>query len=116
MELDVTWKRVVRIWWSFCWMSLIGVGISALIGGGAAFLVALAMGALGFPLQTIEFVTFPLAFIVALGVSIVPMKMILGRDFGEFRLVLIAKETPNTRIELAMEQKPDPELVSSYRK
>jgi hypothetical protein len=46
---------------------------------------------MGVPVKTIQIVVAPLGFAMGLAFSIVPMKMILGKDFGEFRLVLFAK-------------------------
>jgi hypothetical protein len=30
MELEVTWKRVLRIWWSLLWRNLAAILISAI--------------------------------------------------------------------------------------
>ncbi len=47
---------------------------------------------LGVPLETILLVNMPISFVLGSIISIIPMKMIIGKDFGEFRLVLLAKE------------------------
>ena len=64
---------------------LIGMVVGAIIG--------FIMGALGFEIRTIQLVTAPLGGVIGLLISIVPMKLILGMDFGEFRLVLLAKDS-----------------------
>ena len=73
MELEITWRRVARIW---CWlglMSLTAVGVSLLAGAGISFIAGLLTGTIGF--------------------SLIFTRMILGRNFGEFRLALVPKET-----------------------
>jgi len=53
--------------------------------------VGLVLGVAGASVKTIQIVTIPLGLILGIGTSIVPIKMILGKDFGEFRLVLVPK-------------------------
>ncbi|MBM3163594.1 MAG: hypothetical protein FJZ79_09890 [Chlorobi bacterium] len=93
MELEITWKRAVRVWWSYLWRNLTAIVVAMIIGMIFGFIIGFIMGAMGFPILTIQLVTAPLGFVIGLGISIVPMKMILGKDFGEFRLVLLAKQT-----------------------
>jgi hypothetical protein len=38
---------------------------------------------------------WPIGAIMGIAISVVPMKMILGKDFGQFRLVLVAKDSPS---------------------
>lgn len=94
MELEITWNRVVRVWWSYLWRNLVAVVAAMIVGGILGFIVGLAMGMMGFSIQAIRLVVTPLSFIAGLLMSVVPMWMILGKDFGEFRLVLLAKQTP----------------------
>ena len=92
MELEITWSRVVRIWLSYLWRNLIAIVVSMLIGMVVGGVIGFIMGAMGFPLETIKIVVAPTGFLIGVIISIVPMKMILGMDFGEFRLVLLAKQ------------------------
>jgi len=92
MELEVTWSRAVQVWWSYLWRNLIAIVISMIIGGVIGFIIGFIMGAMGFSVKVIQFVTMPIGFVIGLAISVVPMKMILGKDFGEFRLVLLAKQ------------------------
>ena len=91
MELEITWKRCFRIWWSYVWRNLIAVVVSMIAGGMLGFVLGLILGIAGFSVETIKVVVTPIGFVLGLLISIVPMKMILGKDFGEFRLVLIEK-------------------------
>ena len=96
MELEITWNRAIRIWWSYLWRNLIAIVVAMIIVMILGFIIGFIMGAMGFPILTIQLVTAPLGFLLGLGISVVPMKMILGKDFGEFRLVLLAKEPSAT--------------------
>lgn len=91
MELEITWKRCFRIWWSYVWRNLIAVVVSMIAGGMLGFVLGLILGIAGFSVETIKIVVTPIGFVLGLLISVVPMKMILGKDFGEFRLVLIEK-------------------------
>ena len=95
MELEITWDKVVRVWWSYLWRCLIASVVAmipcCIIGGIIGFI----MGAMDFPILAIQLIAGLLGFMIGLGISVVPMKMILGKDFGEFRLVLLAKQIPD---------------------
>lgn len=92
MEIvEVTWGRAVRVWWSYLWRNLVAIlGASILgfvIGFGFHFVIAMAGGDVDASRP------FIVALNVAIGlaVSVIPVKMILNKDYGRFRLVLIAK-------------------------
>jgi hypothetical protein len=94
MELSVTWDRVAQIWWAFFWRNtliLIPVFmLGAILGGAIGFLLGMA----GAGPETVRIITLPIGIVVGAGSSIIPIKMILGKDFGEFRLVLLSKNPP----------------------
>ena len=93
MELEVTWSRAVRVWWSHLWRNLIAIVVAMILGGIVGLIIGFAMGAIGVPVKTIQLVTAPIGAVSGLAISVVPMKMILGKDFGEFRLVLLSKQS-----------------------
>jgi hypothetical protein len=94
MELDVTWPRAIRIWWSYLWRNVIAVIVAMLIGAVIGGVLGGVLTVLGASLTTIRIVCFPLGFVIGLVVSVFPLKMILGKDFGEFRLVLLSNASP----------------------
>jgi len=97
MELEVTWKRTLRIWWSYLWRNLIAIVCAGVLGGIIGAMIGFVMGTMGAEIETIQMVVAPISAVLGLLISIVPMKLILGKDFGEFRLVLIQNEQiPNT--------------------
>jgi ABC-type glycerol-3-phosphate transport system permease component len=91
MELEITWGRVTRVWWAFLWRSLIASIIAMIIGGIFGGIVGYTIAATGGAITTINIIIMSIGGIIGLGVSIIPMKMILGKDFGEFRLALVPK-------------------------
>jgi hypothetical protein len=94
MELEITWSRAAKVWWSYLWRNLIAVVVAMIIGMIVGAVFGFILGALGFSVRTIQIVVAPVGFVMGLAISIVPLKMILGKDFGEFRLVLLAKQPP----------------------
>ena len=98
MELEITWKRVIRIWWSFLWRNLLAILGAVVIGALVGFIFGLILGVIGVPVETIKMIVQPIGFLIGLGISVIPLKMVLGKNFGEFRLVLISTEVkePNT--------------------
>lgn len=93
MELEITWTRTIKVWWSYFWRNLIAIVVAILAGAIIGFILGFIMGTLGISSQTIRFVVAPISGIIGLLISIVPMKMILGKNFGEFRLVLVSNES-----------------------
>jgi hypothetical protein len=92
MEVEITWARVVRVWWAYLWRNLIVIILGAIAGGIVGFILGFILGAMGIATSTIQLVTAPLGGLIGLALSVIPMKMILGKDFGPFRLVLVSKE------------------------
>ncbi|MBN1364842.1 MAG: hypothetical protein JW976_08560 [Syntrophaceae bacterium] len=84
MELEITWMRTIKVWWSYLWRNLIAIIVAMLIGAIIGFILGFIMGALGASAQTIRFVVAPISGIIGLLISIVPMKMILGKNLVSF--------------------------------
>jgi hypothetical protein len=93
MELEITWKRAVAVWWAYLWRNLIVIAIAMIIGGIIGGMLGYIMEMLGASVETIRSISIPLGAIIGLAISIIPVKMILGKDFGEFRLVLVKKDS-----------------------
>jgi len=51
--------------------------------------------------EAIMLVVTPISFALGLGISIVPLKLIPNKDYGEFRLVLIKTSTETHRVDAA---------------
>lgn len=99
-ELELTRGRLLRVWWAHVWRSLLAVVASLLtgmvVGGVIGAILGLSMSMAGYGVDEIQAVAKPVGFVlgaaIGLAFSIIPMKLIIGRSFGDFRLVLV----PNT--------------------
>src|SRR5262245_29729285 len=90
MELEITSGRTIRVWWAYFWRNFVGIVLISCI----ATLFGLFAGFLGLDLSSpvMKFGLWMVSGIMALATTLLPIQMILGRDFGDFRLVLLAKE------------------------
>jgi hypothetical protein len=95
MEMEITWGNVIRVWWAYLWRNLVAIIVAVVIGAIGGGILGFVMGMLGVPVTTIQFVTALIGAAIGIALSIIPMKMILGKDFGKFRLVLVSN-TPST--------------------
>ena len=89
MEIQPTWSRVIVIWWSFAWRNLIGLIISMVVSVVAGAIAGFILGAIGIPVPIIQGVGASIGLCLGLVVAVVPLKMILGKNYGEFCLVHI---------------------------
>jgi len=98
MELDITWNRAAKVWLAYFWRHLIAIICSVPIGFVLGGIIGLILGRLGVSADTIKIVAGPLGFVIFILASIIPAKLILGKNFGEFRLVLVmnSPEPPHT--------------------
>ena len=94
MELPATWDRTAQIWWAFFWRNVLILIPATLVGALLGGIVGVVLGIAGANPDTVRIATFPIGFLVGASSSIIPLKMILGKDFGEFRLVLVSKTPP----------------------
>ena len=85
-EIKATWGQVVRVWW--VWRNIIAMIIAMIIGGVIGALLGLVFGIMGVPQNIIGIIAGIVGAIIGLGVSLIPVKMILNKDFGKFRLEL----------------------------
>ena len=93
MELEVTWGRTLHVWWAHLWRNLIAMVVGALLGAAAGAGLGFVLGVAGVAPDVIRRLSFVIGLALGLVVSIVPIRMVLGKDFGEFRLVLLANTT-----------------------
>jgi hypothetical protein len=90
MELEVTWNRAVLVWWAYLWRSVVAIVVGMLVAVIVGAVGGAVLGILGVSARTIQQIMLPVGIAIGLLASIVPIKMILGKDFGEFRVVLVA--------------------------
>jgi len=92
MELEVTWGRATRVWWAYLWRNLIAIMGGTLLGAILGALLGFVLGAAGVPSDAARRATLAIGAMLGLLTSIVPIRLILGKNFGEFRLLLLSNE------------------------
>jgi ABC-type glycerol-3-phosphate transport system permease component len=92
MEMEATWGRAGMVWWAYIWrLVLCGIG-SSIVGGIVGAVIGFVLAILKVPREAIIFVSLPVGLVIGTLSSIIPMKLIIGKDFGDFRLVLVSKQ------------------------
>lgn len=92
MEVEITSRRALRIWWSFTWRNAIATLVTIMISMVIGFFLGMVLALAHVAPLVIRLIAMPIGFVIGLIVSYVPLRMILGMDFGEFRLALVAKD------------------------
>jgi len=89
MELETTFGRTTKVWWAYFWRSIVaGIGstlVGVIVGGILGFLLGLT----GIPQALIQYTVFFTQVVIGIAASILVMKIILEKSFGNFRLALI---------------------------
>lgn len=91
-EIKATWGQVVRVWWALLWRNIIASLIAMIIGIVIGALIGFVLGFFGVPQNIIGIIGGIVGGIIGLAVSLIPVKLVLGKDFGEFRLVIVPKQ------------------------
>jgi hypothetical protein len=87
-ELEMTWERVMRVWWLIAWRGLLGGWILAV---ALAFLIGEAGGRLGLDFSTTAAIATALSWLAGLAWGLFVVKMALKKNYEKFRLALVAK-------------------------
>ncbi|AOY00240.1 hypothetical protein [Jeongeupia sp. USM3] len=91
MELEMTWHRVIRVWWAYFWRALVlTMTASALFGIVAGIVIATVLSKAGASTEIPQLVLASIASVVGLALSLLTMKFVLGCNFGEFRIALVS--------------------------
>ncbi len=87
-EVEVTWGRAAKIWWSLMWRSVFfGVIAGGLVGGVIGFI----MGAAGASPRSIVTLTYWSGVITAIPVGVWVVRYVLKKSWSDFRINLVAK-------------------------
>jgi len=84
--VEVTWKRALRVWWSFVWR---GILFGFLGGAVVGFILGFIMGGLGVDSNTIRTVCQISGGVVGFPIGIVVTKIVLKKKYSDFRIALI---------------------------
>jgi hypothetical protein len=88
-ELELTWPRVLRVWWLFMWRAVLG---GFVFGGIAGFVLGFFGVLAGMSLETIQLVSGALGLLIGIGWAIMVVRMALRKRYGDFRIVLVPRE------------------------
>lgn len=95
--LPVTTPRVLRVWWAYFWRSLVTFLamfiVVLLVSFALGVLLGLLLPMIGLEQEHVQGLArlsgFVLGIMAGLLSSAIPLWLILGKNFGEFRLALI---------------------------
>ncbi len=88
-EFDVTWARVLRVWWLIAWRAGLG---GTIIAFALAFLIGELGVRLGLSFERVYLVGTIIAWLAVLAWGLVVVRMALEKKYGEFRLALVSKQ------------------------
>lgn len=94
MELEVTWGRATQVWFAYFWRNLLALVGGLILGGLLGLLLGVLGKAAGVSDEVGQNISMVIGAVVGLAISIIPIRLILGKDFGEFRLVLLSNQHP----------------------
>jgi len=86
-ELEVTWGRALRVWWSIMWRALLFCFIAGFIAG---FIVGFIGGMSGLDPKSIQLYAGIAGAAVGIPIGIWVVKTVLGKKYSEFRIALVA--------------------------
>ncbi|USG60581.1 hypothetical protein NBZ79_15550 [Sneathiella marina] len=89
MELEASWGRALRVWWAFFWRNLIAIVVAGLIGAAGGFAIGFVMGMAGVESEIIKYFSSAFGLVIGVAISVVPVKLILNKNYGGFRLSII---------------------------
>jgi hypothetical protein len=93
MELEVTWGRAAKVWWSMFWSMIIfclicGIALGIIVGV-TRLIVARGMGISPVYLNVIEMI---LLFGIAVVGQVYGIKKVLKKKYSDFRVAVIGGE------------------------
>ncbi|GGZ63431.1 hypothetical protein [Paraglaciecola chathamensis] len=97
-EIEVTWWRSARIWWSWAWRALLWTIPTAVLLG---FAIGFTLAALGLSVE--PFTPYIQTTGAGIGIffGILAMKKIMGKQFNGFRIVVVkTADNENSQIEV----------------
>jgi hypothetical protein len=91
-ELEITWSRVIKIWWLLIWRGLLG---STLLGGIVGFIIGFANGiikaATGVPIPGANLIITVAGVCIGLIWGLAVTRMALRKKYADFRIALVSQ-------------------------
>ena len=93
--LPVTKERLLKVWWSHLWRLAIALLCAQLVMTFIGFIAMIFVLKLPMDSAIVKFIKFFL-YLVAIAIymfySLIPMSLIIGKDYKGFRLVMISED------------------------
>lgn len=102
-EIEADWGHALRIWWSLVWRVLVFGGLAGLLLG---LLAGIAGAVTGIEEGVIAGYVEIGSMLVSIPVGIWAVKVILGKEFGKFRVLLVP--SLESRIESSLNARQQP--------
>lgn len=87
-EIDVTWSRATRVWWSIVWRSFL---FSVLAGAAGGLVLGIVLGVAG-QAEGIQKYGQLVGILLGIPVGIWVVKTVLTKQFRRFRIVLVPSD------------------------
>jgi len=90
-EIEITWLRASRIWWSWAWRTMLWTIFTAILFG---IIIGFVIAIMGIPIE--PFTPYIQTFGASIGIffGILAFKIILAKRFNGFRIVLLRTIDP----------------------
>lgn len=85
-ELEVTWRRAIKVWWSITWRVVI---YSALLGFIISFPLGVGSAALGLAPKMVGMVSQIIGSLCGL---VIAVWAVLGKHYSDFRIILVPSD------------------------
>lgn len=90
--IDIQWKHIVQIWRTYIWMTIVVCAANLVVGGLIGVVVGVVGSIASISHEIVRYTAMTLGATIGLCSTLLPIKWLLGRDFGDFRLVLISND------------------------
>ena len=88
-EVPPTVWRVVPIWWAYLWRYILAVLGSFVVAAGVGLVLGVWIGLQGYTIEQARPALYAVGFAISLLTPIVPLRLIIGRKYGRYRLILV---------------------------
>jgi ABC-type uncharacterized transport system permease subunit len=95
VEVELTWGRVVKVWWSLLWRGLL---LAFLVGAVLGFIIGFVGGVARIDKTIISRLCLMVGALSGIPVGLWVLKKVLQKKFGDFRIALL-KEVGCARTE-----------------
>lgn len=92
MEITPGWKQIIRIWWALTWRNICAIFLATCLIFFLTYIATVALGLLGVSESIVYILMLTVGALVGLGISIFPIRMLVGKNLGEFRLTIIKSD------------------------